>query len=199
MKSCPFERWYKDEESWPHDKLGQPKGSAMVRANRIIGVMVFLLMALPGMVWGGDVEPERETLKGIRGVLVKVTRIKPAIEKAGLTLKQIRTDVELKLHQTRLNVLTPKNSAKEYETSWPRLYVSPGILKTSSDTHVYYVYAIDLELQQTVHLMRKSGLIRATTWSTGVFGITGDLEKIRAAIKNLVDEFLNAWLSVNPK
>ncbi len=76
------------------------------------------------------------------------------------------------------------------------LYIRTDALKTAASE---YVYVVDLDLQQTVYPMRKSPSFRATTWSTGVFGITGDLNKIRSGIKDLVDDFINAWQSENPK
>ncbi len=39
----------------------------------------------------------------------------------------------------------------------------------------------------------------ASTWSTAPYGATESLANIRNAIKGLVDEFLNAWRSVNPR
>jgi hypothetical protein len=39
----------------------------------------------------------------------------------------------------------------------------------------------------------------ATTWSTGVIGKTPNPQHIRDVVKDCVDQFLNAWLSVNKK
>ncbi len=175
----------------------------MVRASHIVTTLIALLMILPGMVCGVDTEISRKTIKGLKGVRVQVAPIEPEIEKAGLTRSQIRTDVELKLRLTGLNVLTPKISAKEDESiiedAWPRIHVYAVILNASSGASAYYVFNIDLELIQLVYLARNNKPAWATTWSTGGTGHSNELEKIRSAIKDSVDVFLNAWLSVNPK
>jgi len=159
-------------------------------ALKIVSSAIALLMVLPGIVWGYyNDELSRETLMGITVVWVEVMSITPEIEKAGLTRSQIQTDVEQKLHLTKLNVEHEKNG-------WPRLLVYVNILKTSYGA---YAYVVNLELEQLVYLERNKKPNRATTWSTGVFGIARELDEIRSAIKDRADVFLNAWLSVNPK
>jgi hypothetical protein len=168
----------------------------MVRASHIIAVMVVLLMVLPGMARGGDTAADKDTLRGIKGVSVVVEAIEPEVERAGLTQRQIRTDVELKFLLTRLNVFPP-------ETGGAFLYVRPFILKHHKLSRYFqvdmYVFRIDLELRQAVYLTRNKKPTTAPTWSIEALGATKDLDDIRNAIKGCVDIFLSAWLSVNPK
>jgi hypothetical protein len=56
-----------------------------------------------------------------------------------------------------------------------------------------------LNFYQDISLVRNDIQSIASTWSTASYGTTGSLANIRGKIKDLVDEFLNAWLSVNPK
>ena len=147
----------------------------------------------------GDNEFTRETLRGIKSVFVEVAPIDPEIENAGLTERQIQTDVELKLRIAGLNV-----SALGKRNTATMLYVDPNIRKhhelSSSLQADVYIFSIDLEVQQGGFLYRAKKLTVATTWSTGVLGVTVHrLDVIRSAIKDRVDVFLNAWLSVNPK
>ena len=170
----------------------------MIRACRVIAVIVLVMVALPIIARGDDgVKAYNPSLRGIEGVVVEVAPIKPEIEKAGLSRNQMQADVEEKLRQTGLNLWNPDIFGEENrKLMWPRLYVRTGTLKTAANE---YVYVVDLDLQQMVYPMRKSPSFRATTWSTGVFGITGDLNKIKSSINDLVDDFLNAWQSENPK
>lgn len=64
------------------------------------------------------------------------------------------------------------------------------------------VYAILVELKQHVSLIRDGSLVRgATTWDTVIVGMvpTSNIQPIRFDIKDKVDKFINAYLSVNPK
>ncbi len=177
----------------------------MVRASHIVSAVIALLMILPGMVWGFDDEGSRETLRGLKGVLVVVEPIEPEIEKAGLTRNQIQTDVELKFRTAGLNVLTQekRNTVIIKPSGGAYLYVNSQILKLHNIPSYFqvdaYVFSIDLELYQAVYLMRNKKRAAALTWSTGVLGTNRDLDKIRSEIKGRVDVFLDAWLSVNPK
>ncbi len=177
----------------------------MVRASHIVTAVIALLMILLGMAWGFDDEGSRETLRGIKGVRVVVESIEPEIEEAGLTRSQVQTDVELKLRTAGLNLLTPEERNKEIirASGGAYLYVNPHILKLHKIPSYFqvdvYVFSIDLELYQAVYLMRNKKRAAALTWSTGVLGTNRDLGKIRSEIKDRVDVFLDAWLSVNPK
>jgi hypothetical protein len=79
----------------------------------------------------------------------------------------------------------------------PGLLVGVTAFKTS---HGSYVYVVKVELWQNVYLERNSKeAVHTPTWSTLSFGINPGLEAIRSNIKDQVDIFINAWLSVNPK
>ncbi|OGP62623.1 MAG: hypothetical protein A2V65_12005 [Deltaproteobacteria bacterium RBG_13_49_15] len=161
----------------------------MNKASSIITVIVVLLMVMPGMVWGAD-----KALRGIKGLLVVVEKINPEIEKDGLTENQIQTDVELKLRMAGLNVLTSEERKKA--PGRPFFYLRAHILKLSSKV---YIFHINLILFQDAYLERNDEPIVASTWSSSGLGETDDLDIIRSKVKDHVDEFLNIWLSVNPK
>lgn len=177
----------------------------MIRASRIVSAVMVFLWVLPGMVWGVDTEENRETLRGIKGVTVAIVPVEPEVENAGLTQGQIRKDVELKLRMAGLNVLTTEKKNKEMleASGGAFLFIVPTIIKhpkLSSYLQVdMYVYNIHLELNQGVYLMRNKKFTAGSTWSTWMVGVTGNLDDIRIDTKDLVDKFLNAWRSVNPK
>ncbi len=169
----------------------------MIRLSHIVTAVIVLLMILPGMVLGFDDEWSRETLRGIKGVRVVVGPIRPEIEKTGLTRSQIQTNVELKLRMAGVSVWSPKYPVKRHEQyEWGQLYVFADILRIWSGA---YVYVLQLEVTQFTHLARNKKIAMAATWSKGTYGIDEDLDKVRSTAKDLVDSFINAWLSVNPK
>jgi hypothetical protein len=59
---------------------------------------------------------------------------------------------------------------------------------------------IKVSLHQNVLLVRNRELaFAAETWSKGFLMPLPTSQRIRGEVKDLVDTFLNAWLSVNPK
>lgn len=65
-----------------------------------------------------------------------------------------------------------------------------------------WAFRIDVGLEQAVRLARDpkaQGF--AVTWRLGSFGTVGadKVRGVRDIVKDLVDEFVNAYLSVNPK
>jgi hypothetical protein len=119
----------------------------------------------------------------------------PEIERAGFTKDQIQTDAELKLRMAGIKVLSREERLKE--PGMPFLYVNASVVLRSSPSFVYH---IEIYLGQKVILVRDVKTVSVGyTWSTGSVGITPNPQYIRDKIKDLVDIFINAYLSVNPK
>lgn len=165
----------------------------MNKVKLLITFMVVLLI-LSSTGWGVDSDDSIKSLQGIKGVMVVISDIKPEFEKGGLTKKHIQKDVELKLRMAGLKVLSWGERSKT--PGMPYISVVPYIIKTASGM---YVFNVTLSLAQRIYLERNSKLITAATWDYLATGFTQNLDDIRSKIKDLVDIFLNEWLSVNPK
>ena len=142
-----------------------------------------------------DNEMTRATLKGLPGVYVLVESLSEQDKAAGFDKRTFQTDVELKLRLTGIKVLTEEEQLAT--PGMPILYLHVNALhKQPGQNHVYN---ISLGLQQAVRLVRNGALAYgARTWGVNSVGY-GDLPFIRNAVKGFVDQFINAWLSVNSK
>jgi hypothetical protein len=70
-------------------------------------VVLWCLLGLVGIEsWAMDTEDTRATLRGVEGVLVVVEDLGDDVEQAGLTRQQLQTDVELRVRQAGIRVLT---------------------------------------------------------------------------------------------
>ncbi len=75
-------------------------------------------------------------------------------------------------------------------------YVYPRVTMTDGARAAH----IELELRRNALLTRDRQPVHAVgTWRTGYIFANPTAQAIRDKIKDQVDEFLNAWLSVNPK
>lgn len=170
------------------------------RIALILGfVMVFALAKWSPFVFAGDDKFSRLTLRGLKGVYVLVEDLKAEIEQGGLSGTQIQTDVELKLRMAGIKVLSKEEAVDA--PGRPFLYVHVNAFKAKS--WGAYVYSTRVELHQDVYLVRTAPdftKYSVCTWSISyVGGITPELGDIRASVKDTVDIFINAYLSVNPK
>ena len=156
-------------------------------------VMVFSLAGINRSAFAIDEKLTRETLKGFKGVYVDV-KIKPDLDQAGLSKSQILTDIELKLRLAGIKVLTEEEWIKE--KGEPTFYISVTSLKPRGGLITYY---ISFRFYQVVFMERNPSIEQfGSTWSVGVLSI-GDIKDFRANIKDGVDRFINAYLSVNLK
>ena len=157
-------------------------------------VVVLLIMAMGRPVMGGDSEYARATLKGISGVWVLVESFAESAKNAGFDRRTFQTDMELKLRLAGIQVLTKKEWVAAPGS--PYLYLNLNPL-SPEERGPNSPYAIDLELKQDIRLVRDPSIEGlGATWSTSGVGY-GDIPYIREYVKDHMDKFINAWLSVN--
>ncbi len=138
---------------------------------------------------------QKGTLRGLEGVAVVIELPGSETERGGLTANQLQTDVELRLRNAGIPVLR-----KEERTSTqgsPYLYVNAHVRGTSLGV---YMFTIAVQLRQEVILKRNpSAEASVTTWEGRSMGHTYDSQDIRIRVGNRVDEFINDYLSENPR
>lgn len=119
------------------------------------------------------------------------------MEEDGLRKMQIQTDVELRLRTAGIRVLSVEDWLKV--KGEPYLYIRFFGVSTKEGL---YSYSLAVELRQKVILERNPSIAAiAPTWSVGSIGYRDRLElrQIRAFVADQVDQFANAYLSVNPR
>ncbi len=142
-------------------------------------------------------ERQRQTLAGLRGVSIVVEDVNPDAEKDGLTAETLHADMQQKLRQAGVAVLTEDQAARA--PGAPHLYLKLSAMKHGGG---FYAYHIQLGVRQNVILLRASrGIVFVTTWSaTEVLGTVAwaNLPSIRDDVKARVDQFIKAYFAVNP-
>ena len=158
-------------------------------------VVVLLTMAMGRPVMGADREYTRATLKGISGVQVLVESFDEDAKNAGFDRRTFQTDMELKLRLAGIKVLTEEEAFATLGSPYLYLNVNP---LSPRERGPNFPYSINLEFKQEIRLVRDPNinLHGATTWSTRGVGY-GDIPHIREHVKDDMDIFINAWLSVN--
>jgi hypothetical protein len=146
----------------------------------------------------GDDKYSRPSLKGLKklSVVVQVEKsISEDFRKAGLTEDRIRTGVELKLEEAKIDVVY----VQDLSSDTPILHVE---IDGSKKTDKTFSFLIEVELWQKSFLKRDPKVeVIAGTWSTGVFGsasasnVATDMMRL---INGMMDAFTKAYLSVNP-
>lgn len=165
-------------------------------------LLVTSFLLAPSVLAQIDDNQNNETLRGLKGVRFTIRPVSPDLERDGITRSKLQTDVEIKLRQAGIHVLTEEDWRRETSAgggAWLELYV--GAVK-NNETGLFYAVSVNLKLMQPVHLLRNQALKTfATTWSTGSVGIFGmeKLPTIRQEVVDKVAEFINGFLIANPK
>ena len=149
-----------------------------------------------------DDKYSRSTLRGLEGVYVAVESLSPDIEKLGLTSAMLKRDTEIKLRMAGIKVLSKSEWVQT--TGGPVCYVEVNIVNDvvlgKTLGFDLYAYDIRIEFNQDVVLVREmTTKTLSPTWSSSYLGITNSLPRIRGKVKDMIDNFIAAYLDVNPK
>jgi hypothetical protein len=155
--------------------------------------IMFLVGITSPVMRAQDAKPQNASLKDITAVYVLVEDLPDGAKVLGLTKDSIQTDVELKLRLAGMRVATRDEYFKLPGS--PSLYVNVNVSDSSARAA-----SIDVELDQNALLERTGALaVGVTTWSASRVIANPSTQFVRESIKDEVDKFMNAWLSVNPK
>jgi len=156
--------------------------------------------AVSPLVGQEDSPTSRQTLAGLKGVYVKawVPDSAEAV-RDGLYQSQVQTDMELKLRQAGIPVLSLEEIAST--TGQPSLVANVLVVRNSTGL---YAYSVSVELFQAVRPVRNPSVaVPAGTWWTGtIVGIAQPrrlADATRGTVRDLTDQFINAYLAANPK
>ncbi len=145
-----------------------------------------------------------ECLRGLEGVEVLVEEVKADLENYNLTAIQIQTNVEAKLREAEIKVLSKEENEKVQPLRRPYLYVKINSQKLPWRREVI-AYSIEIALKQLVTLPAQPKSERkpfyAPTWYKNIVGaaIPKDFPEIRDGVNLLMDKFIKAYLTANPK
>jgi hypothetical protein len=160
--------------------------------NTLVTIMLSFLFC--STLASEDSVSARKALKGLTGVRVVVEYFDPNdAEKDGLSKDKVQTDVELRLRTAGIKVLTEEKSLES--PGIPLLRVK--IINFKHNTYSLYSLSLIISLAQR----DPQGSVIDNTWTTQYGGLVGatDISQVLDKIKDSVDIFINAWLSVNPK
>jgi hypothetical protein len=165
----------------------------------VVLVVIALSLSLGAFALAIDAVSNRATLRGLKGVGVLVEKLPSEVEQEGLKRDQLQMEVESKLLKAGIKVLTREEAFNTPGEPFLYININVNIAKTESDI---YPYGIDMLLIQKVSLLRDSKLTSyAITWSTGGVGSIAKpiLSQLRESVEAMVDVFIKAYLTENPK
>jgi hypothetical protein len=168
------------------------------RCAILLIVLILALFVSTSMALAiGDDKYSRPSLKGLKKLAVVVQIEKPIsddLKKVGLTEERIRTGIELRLREARIDVVYIENLPSDT----PIFHVE---MNGSKKNDKIFSFLIELELWQKGTLKRDPQIeVVAATWSAGVFGLGSAstiANDIMGWINGMMDTFIKAYSSAN--
>jgi predicted secreted protein len=166
---------------------------------KIYWIWAVLAMGLFGVIgYGVEGRLEHGSLAGLQGVVVVVEQVGQEAKRYGLTSEELQAETELQLRENGIKVFSAQEHLQAPEM--PFLYISVNVVIragaefVASNVHVAFKQAILLKRDPTKGCM-------ATTWEAEKISTykADELKDVREDLKALVDQFINAYLAVNPQ
>ncbi len=145
-----------------------------------------------------------DCLKGLEGVEVLVEEVKAELENYNLTAIQIQTEVEAKLREADIKVLSKEENEKAQPSRKPYLYIKINSRKLPWTREVV-AYSVEVALKQLVTLPAQPKSMRkpfyAPTWYKNIVGAATpkNFAEIRDGVSQLTEKFIKAYLTENSK
>ena len=165
-----------------------------LRVRIVLGLTLY--WPTHGFAFSAD---KRDTLRGLRDISVLVEYLPDDVERDGLNREHLQRDIEARLRQAGLHVLTIAEVANS--PGAPYLYIA--VYPVTSPSANLNAYAVALTLKQLVQLSRNPTTeLFATTWEGPVhLSSVTDLRglDIRSRIFEAVGRFIVDYRDVNSK
>jgi hypothetical protein len=174
-------------------------GRVGIKGEPMKKLVVVVTLALVSIAAWGQAssydESIRRQLVGVPGFFVLVT-VNPDSMAALLPVSSIQTDVELRLRIAHMTVLTTGQSLTGKAGT---IFVNVRGIRTANTP----IWAIGIETNclQSAYLLRDPQVLTTgLTWADGgvVLCLENQLSSVRENIKDLIDKFVNLYLSANP-
>jgi len=138
-----------------------------------------------------------EVLAGLQGVGVIVEAFQPEAKKLGLTEQVFHKLAESRLRQYGVRVLTGQQQLQTPGRSYLHVGITPVIIEDVNSVAV----SVTVKINELVTLWRNpTTVVMATTWDTSQVMLLekDNLNVIKETTRDLIDEFINAYLAANP-
>lgn len=162
--------------------------------KRTIFVIAFVLWMFPVLAFS-QVSGPKESLRGLRGVFIKILPIASEAQADGLSLSQIQKIVESELRKAGVPICNESQISQEYAS----LAITMDTIKHPQGV---YLFTVNVSVVQEVQIARqqKQGLFPAETYSKRALGLTtpNRMDIMYAPLKEKLSEFIRDYLAVNP-
>jgi len=141
---------------------------------------------------------KRESLRGIKALAVVIEDLSPDTEQAGFQKTQLKTDVEMRLKEKGIQLVSEPETAGK----WDGPILNVRLQTVKHDRQNIEAISIILQLRQKVRLTRKSGAeVLAVTWQSDRLGSVdkAELPLARKILVSMVDSFISDYSAVNPR
>jgi hypothetical protein len=186
------------EGSCPNSNVSQEEQISFLEALEMKMIRLFSVVSL--MLLAASVSSaqsfQRAGLQGVNAMKVVIEDLLPETADTGLTVEQLRADVELRLRKSGIRVVDESDAAA------PWLYLQLPAFKNKQFN--FYAASVSLEFRRlgTFGTGKEQVSVLASVWSNSMLTVQPSRDfrtTARDIVAQIVDMFINDYLAANPK
>ncbi len=163
----------------------------------MLSCLAFAVIGPVSTSYALDNEKTRASLSGLPGFYLVVEDLRVEIEEDGLTRNEIHAFAGKLLADAGIRLFSMDEWQEAPGSPW--IYLYAHVMRRGYGDDRVYVFNISVEVKQRVNLAGKPGSeeIHATTWSRSILGKSAWIEDIKKGVEICVQDFVEAYNSVN--
>jgi len=162
-----------------------------MKVGRVFFVVLLMMGVMFSMSHAARTNNNDSMLRGLKKVGVFVELVKPPVDVPGLSRNQLQGDLESKLRQAGLNVVTSANLGDLAQL--PFIYLNLTIRKVES------VYAYNADFFCLNPSQKASSQASTAVWNQANSGIVKEMLQVREKVTDLVNLFIKDYRAANSR
>lgn len=155
----------------------------------VFAILTSALVGLTHIAWGQSPDEERDSLRGLDGVMVLVERLHPDADNIELTKADLEREIVYRFKRAGIRALTSEE--RDADAREPYLYVNCNVLYVPDIQLTSF--SIDIELHQNA-VLKDGQEMPVLTWARSYLGIQ-HRDRAAAAIRSRLGEFVEQFIS----
>jgi hypothetical protein len=162
-----------------------------MKVRRVFLVVLLVMGVMVAMSHAAGIFHNKDALRGLKEVGVFVELVNPPVEVTGLSRNQLQGDIELKLHQAGIKIVSSASLEELPKLSF--VYLNLTIRKLE-DVYAYNADFLCLTPSQEVRNQAAPAV-----WKQGNSGVVQEMFQVREKVTDLVNLFIKDYKAANSR
>jgi hypothetical protein len=169
--------------------LSERGRDVVMKVGRLFLVILLVMGVMLPMSLAAEIDHNKDALRGLKEVGVFVELATPPVEVPGLSRNQLQGDIELRLYQAGIKIVSSASLGELPKLSF--VYLNLTIRKLEA----LYAYNADFLCLAPSQAARQQAV--PAVWKQGNSGVVNEISQVREKVTDLINLFIKDYRAAN--